>query len=152
MKSTNLILSLAAVFALAASAFSHDGHDHAAAKIKAPHGGRVMTAMEPHAEFFLTPERKVQITFLDDQGGIVAPAGQQVTVITGERLSPVKLSFKPSGRGLLSEEAIPVGNGFPTVVQIRTTPDAKTATEKFYLDLAVCSSCGLSEYACTCGH
>ena len=71
---------------------------------------------------------------------------------TGERSSPTKLTFKKSGNTLISDGAVPAGDGFATVVQIKATPDAKAVTEKFNLDLSTCSGCKLKEYACTCGH
>lgn len=155
MKLKNLVLPVLASIALSVAAFAHgDGHMHdkESPKIKAPNGGRVITSVEPHAEFLLTAERKVQITFIDDDGKTVAPAEQVVTVITGERSSPTKLAFKKSGDALISEGAVPDGDGFATVVQIKPTPDAKAVVEKFNLDLSTCSGCSLKEYACTCGH
>ena len=51
----------------------HDhGHTHAK-KEAGPNGGRLLTALEPHAEFFVLPDRRVQITFLDAQDKPVAP-------------------------------------------------------------------------------
>jgi hypothetical protein len=38
------------------------------------------------------------------------------------------------------------------VVQIKVTPDAKTVTEKFNLNLEKCPTCKYQEYACTCEH
>ncbi len=160
MKLKHLILPVLAAVALGLSVSAaekkdghgHDhGHDHGK-KIKAPNGGRVITAVEPHAEFLLTSDRKVQITFIDDDGKAVPAAQQVVTVTTGERSSPTKLSFKKSGDVLVSDGVVPAGDGFATVVQIKTAPDAKTVIEKFNLDLSNCSGCNLKEYACTCGH
>lgn len=153
MKIKHLLLGVVSSLAFSAVVFGHaDGHGKKEESIKAPNGGRVITAVEPHAEFLLKDDRTVQITFIDDHGKAVAAADQVVTVITGERASPVKLSFKKSGSVLISEGTVPAGDGFATVVQIKTKPDAKTVTEKFNLDLSICSGCQLKEYACTCGH
>ncbi len=159
MKLKHLLLAaFAATLALslpASAAEKKADKDHAhetIGKIKAPNGGRLITAVEPHAEFLLTADRKVQIAFLDDAGKIVPPADQVVTVITGERSSPTKLSFTKSGNVLISDGTIPAGEGFATVVQIKTSPEAKTVTTKFNLLLSTCSGCKLQEYACTCGH
>lgn len=117
-----------------------------------PNGGRILTAVEPHAEFFVTSDRKVQITFLGENGKPIAPAGQTVAVTTGERANPARLTFAKSGDVLLSEQPLPDGNNFPTVVQIKASPDAKAAVEKFNLNMTICPECRLAEYACTCGH
>lgn len=157
MNIKSLILPLIAALALSlpvsAADKKKDGHDHDHAhekKITAPNGGRIITAVEPHAEFLVTADRKVQITFVDDDGKPVAPAEQVVTVTAGERSSPTKLTFTKSGNTLVSSGALPSGNDFPTVVQIKATPDAKTVTEKFNLNLSKCPTCSFAEYACTC--
>lgn len=135
-----------------AAEHSHDhGHEHAK-KEAGPNGGRLITSVEPHAEFFVTAERKVQITFVDDAGKVVAPAGQVVTVTAGDRSAPTKLTFAAAGNSLISNAVLPAGNDFPTVVQIKASADAKTVTEKFNLNMSKCSDCSLAEYACTCAH
>lgn len=141
MKTT--LVTLLATLAVAAAL-------HAGEKAAGPNGGRVLS--EPKAEFFVTPERKVRITFLDAAGKSVAPAEQVVTVTTGGRSAPVKLAFEKSGDALVSDKALPEGNNFPTVVQVKMSPGARTITEKFNLNLAVCPECKLGEYACTCSH
>lgn len=147
------ILTTLATLLLALPAFAADGHGHSHAKKEAgPNGGRILTAIEPHAEFFVTADRKVQITFLGDNGKAIAPSGQVVTVTAGERSAPTKLTFVSSGNVLISENPLPAGNLLPAVVQIKATPEAKAVVEKFNLNLAKCSECGLAEYACTCSH
>ncbi len=121
-------------------------------KIAGPNGGRILTTIEPHAEFFVTEDRKVQITFLGEDLKPVAPADQVVTVTTGERSAPVKMTFTESGESLVSEESVPEGNNFPAVVQIKNTAEAKAQVEKFTLNFSVCSECDMAEYACICDH
>lgn len=123
-----------------------------AAKIKAPNGGRIVESVTPHAEFLLTPERKVEIRFLDKDGKVVAPENQVVTVVTGERQHPVKLAFAKEGDKLVSDKPVPAGDSLPVVLQIREKEGAKAATEKFKLNLANCPECDHPEYACTCEH
>ncbi len=147
------ILTLIATLILAFPAFAADNHGHDHAKKEAgPNGGKILTAIEPHAEFFVTSDRKVQITFLDDDGQAIAPAGQVVTVTAGERSAPKKLAFAQSGNVLVSDQPLPEGMAFPAVVQIKVTPEAKTVVEKFTLNMAKCPECKLAEYACTCSH
>lgn len=121
-------------------------------KVAGPNGGRILTTVEPRAEFFVTADRKVQITFLDPAGKPIAPAEQVVTVTTGDRAAPTKLTFAKTGHALLSTAPLPKGNELPTVVQIKPTATGKTATEKFNVDLSKCGECKLAEYACICAH
>lgn len=123
-----------------------------AAEIKAPNGGRVIESVKPHAEFLVTPEKKVEVRFLDDAGKVVAPDEQVVTVIMGERTSPTKLAFTKDGDKLVSDKTIPEGKALPVVLQIRTKAGEKAVTEKFNLNLATCPTCQHQEYACTCDH
>lgn len=156
------ILTLSILFLTATVVFSEvgghehehgDDHEHVhVKKMPGPNGGRLITSIEPQAEFFVTQDRKVQISFLDKEGQLVAPAEQLVTVITGERSEPVTLTFAKVGDVLLSEQDLPKGNNLPVVVKIKIQPDAKASYEKFMLNFSVCGSCDLAEYACICGH
>ena len=132
---------------------AHAGKDHShEKKVAGPNGGRILTSIEPHAEFLVTADRKIQITFVDDALKPIAPTAQVVTVTTGERSAPVKMSFTKTGDTLVSEQTVPEGNNFPVVVQIKTTPDAKASVEKFTLNLSNCPDCKYAEYACICSH
>ena len=113
------------------------------------HYGRLLTT-EPRAEFFVTAERKVQITFLDPSNQPVAPTEQVVTVTAGERLAPTTLKFAKSGNALLSDVALPAGNAVPAVIQIKANAAAKNTIERFNVDLSKCPECKKAEYACVC--
>ena len=150
MKTTHILpLALAILAPLALQAGPNHSHEK---KEAGPNGGRLLTSIEPHAEFLVTGDRKVQITFVDDSNKPIAPAEQVVTVTTGERSAPVKMTFAKTDTALLSQQTIPEGNNFPVVVQIKPTPDAKTTVEKFTLNLSNCPDCKLAEYACICEH
>lgn len=130
----------------------HD-HDHDHAHIEdGPNGGRLLTSVEPHLEFFVTEDRKVQITSVDEEEKAQPIGEQTVNVIGGSRSNPTRMSFAKEGDVLLSDIAFPEGNDFPVVVQIKTSPDADTVTEKFNLNLEDCPTCDNKEYACTCDH
>lgn len=120
--------------------------------VAGPNGGLILEKVEPRAEFFVTPDRKVQITFLDKANKPVAPAEQVVTVTVGQRITPTKLAFEKSGTSLLSTTVLPSGNDYPAVVQIKPTASGKTTTERFNLDMTKCGECKLGEYACICAH
>lgn len=144
MNTKTLALSL-----LFACAFSFVSADE---KIAGPNGGRLLTVVEPHAEFFITAERKVQITFVDDNLRPIAPAQQSVVVTTGQRSNPTTLKFVRAGNVLLSENNLPDGNNLPAVVQIKVTPEAKTTIARFNLNVSTCPECRYTEYACICDH
>lgn len=147
----NTLHRLLALASLALAAFATPATAHEAVT-PGPNGGRLLTNVEPRAEFFVTPERKVQITFVDKAGKAIAPAAQVVTVTAGERSAPVTLTFTKTGDTLLSTATLPAGNDFPTVVQIKPTPESKAAVTRFNLNLSVCGECKNPEYACTCAH
>jgi hypothetical protein len=154
MKTKLLSLSLALAaftFANAADKKAHD-HDHDHAAMAGPTGGRVIHEVEPHAEFFINKDKKVEIRFLSDDNKVVAPGEQVVTVTLGDRKAPSKLAFIKDGDKLISDKAIPEGNDLPTVVQIRQKEGAKAVTEKFNLNLEQCPTCKYKEYACICDH
>jgi hypothetical protein len=94
-------------------------------KVAGPNGGRLLTSIEPHAEFLLLPDRKVQITFVDDHAKPIPPAEQVVTVTTGERSAPLTLVFVKTDSALVSEQSVPAGNKFPVVVRSKPTLNPK---------------------------
>ena len=151
MKPQCILLRLAALVAVGLSVATLQAHD-AKKKVAGPNGGRVIAALEPRAEFFVLPDRKVQITFIDKAGKAVPPAEQVVTVTAGERLSPTTLTFARAGNTLVSNAALPKGDDVPAVVQIKSTASAKVVTDKFTVDLSKCGECKLAEYACICAH
>lgn len=158
MKTKSKIIALflaCAAAAVAGAAGSHD-HDHAA-KITGPNKGRILEKLEPHAELFVTAERKVRLTFVDDAGKpVAAPAGLSVTLTTGERAAPVTLAFAVEGEGsaatLLSTTPLPEGKNLPAILRVKTAPDAAPTTIRLQLNLAQCAECDRQEYACACAH
>lgn len=152
MKSSVLPRILALVLAFAASAFAGPGHSHGP-KITGPNKGRVLAQLEPHAEFFVTADRKVRLTFVDDTGKPVAvPAGLTATLITGDRAAPTTLAFAADGDTLLSSVALPEGKSLPGILRVKTSADAAPITVRFQINLATCGECDRPEYACVCAH
>jgi len=154
---TNLTLALVTALFLspalmAKPAAEEKAHEHAHADIAGPNEGKILTEVEPHAELFVTKERKLQITFLDEHGKAVAPAEQTIAVICGERSNPTRLTLAKKGDSLLSDKPLPDGKNIPTVLQIKVKPDAKMVMIRLNLDLSTCSECKHHEYACTCDH
>lgn len=154
MKTTTKTLFIAATafLTIIGGAIAGAGHDHGEKTVAGPNGGRLLTSVDPHAEFLVTSDRKVKITFVGEDGKVIPAADQIVSVTTGERSAPVKLTFAKEGDVLVSDVPIPEGNMLPTVIQIKATPDAKPEVVKFNLNMANCSGCQKAEYACTCSH
>lgn len=122
-------------------------HDHDHDHEVGPSGGRILHNVEPHAEFFVNKDNKVEIRFINDKNKVIDFNPTNLSVTTGTRKNPVKMTFVKLGDKLISEQSLPEGNNNPTVVQIKTTPDAKVATEKFNLNLSKCPHTGHPEYA-----
>lgn len=130
-------------------AFAHG----VASKITGPNKGRVITRLEPHAELFVTAERQVRLTFVDDHGKPVAiPAGLSANLVTGDRSAPVTLAFAADGGSLLSTSALPGGQNLPVVLRVTPSAGASVVTVRLQLNLATCGECDRPEYACACAH
>lgn len=125
-------------------------HEHT--KKAGPTGGRMITSVQPHVEFLITKEKKVEIRFFDEANKVVAPGTQEISVTLGDRSKPTKLTFTKDGDKLVSDKVIPVGNDYPTVVQIKADSKAKAVNEKFNLNLDSCPTCQHQEYNCICDH
>ncbi len=123
-----------------------------AEKQAGPNGGRVIESVTPHAEFFVTPDRYAQITFVDADGAAVEPEEQVVSLLGGDRSAPVHLTFELTGTVLRSTEPLPEIPGMPIILTIKPAADAKSVRERFYLHQHKCGSCDYEEYACICGH
>ncbi|MGJ8651913.1 MAG: hypothetical protein ACSHX8_01450 [Opitutaceae bacterium] len=141
-----------ATYANAGAGHDHSEHGHKHDKKAGPNGGRLITSVNPHLEFLVTPERFVQITFLDHDGEVVPVDGQVVSAIGGSRSAPTKIEFVASEGKLVSKNALPEMKNMPIVLQVKATSDAETVREKFYLNMTACPSCSYKEYACICGH
>lgn len=148
-----LVACLCAPFALAEDKKEHDhDHDHDHAKITGPNKGRILHEVDPHAELFVTKDRKLQVTFVDHDGKAIAPGEQSISVICGKRTAPTRMKFEKKGGSLLSDKALPDGMLIPTVLQIKMAPSAKSTVIRLNLNLEECPSCDSLEYACTCDH
>lgn len=162
MKITNVTLTAMALltpFLFAEK--GHEGHDHDnhdetthadVATMAGPNNGRILTSTEPHAEFFVTKERKVKITFIDAKGKAIAPGDQTVSAIGGDRTAPTRMVFSKDGDSFVSDKPLPEGNNIPFILQVKTTADGDNVTEKFNVNLSECPTCEHPEYACTCEH
>lgn len=163
MKITNVTLTAVALLTpfLFAEDKGHEGHDHDnhsekahehAQEIAGPNEGRIITSTEPHAEFFVMEDRKVKITFIDENGKAIAPGDQTISAIGGDRSDPTRMVFTKDGDAFISDKPVPEGMNVPIILQIRAAADADNVTEKFNINFAECPTCEHLEYACICAH
>ena len=145
----SIALPLLAALAFALPALAADKHEK---KQGGPNGGRVITVVEPHLEFLVTKDRKVEISALTADFKPAKLSGQVIAVTAGDRSKPTKLEFKEEGGKLVSSNVLPEGNDYPVSVSIKPAAGGKAVYEKFNLNLEKCPTCKFQEYACICEH
>jgi hypothetical protein len=115
-----------------------------------PKGGRLL-ATEPHAaEFFVTADRRVEVTFYDAAQQPITPGTQVVTVTAEPAGDRVTVALEPTAHGFVSTAALPAGEPYRVVVQVRATSGARPQNFRIDLNLEHCGGCQRAEYACTC--
>jgi hypothetical protein len=127
----------------------------AAEKIAAgPKGGRLLDTAPHKAEFFVTKDRKVEITFYDAARKPVAPGARVVAVTAEPKAGRTVLELERTAAGFVSKTALPAGDEvYRVVVQVRETAGDPPKNFRLDLNLAICAECKHAEYACTCaGH
>jgi len=122
----------------------------AAKPIAGPKGGKILTTGAPHAEFFVEKDRKVTVTFYDAKLKPLAPTTQVVSAIAEAKSGKVTLAFDPTAAGFVSKTALPAGDDYTVVVQIRAAADAKPKNYRVLFHDETCAECKRAEYACTC--
>ena len=124
---------------------------HASEKIVGgPKGGRLLEADGQKAEFFVTEDRRVEITFYDASLQPMAPASQAVAVIAEPKSGRTKLELEKTAAGYVSKTPLPEGDPYRVVVQLRATPESKLQNFRIDLNTETCGECKRAEYACTC--
>lgn len=151
-KIMNQLLALIVASALLGSVAlaAESGHSHKT--IPGPKGGKVLESMPLHAEFFVQPDRKVSVTFYDAALKPVAPSAQQIKVIAEAKTGKATLEFEKSADTFISKTALPEGDGYRVVVQIKNDASAKSQNFRIDYQPDLCKECNRAEYACTCDH
>ncbi len=144
MKKTIRQLLLVSI-TLAASAVAF-----AAKPLAGPKGGKIVTTAAPHAEFFVEKDRKVTITFYDQSLKPLALTGQVVTAVAEAKTGKVGLEFAAKGGSLVSNVALPKGDDYTVVLQVRDTASARPKIYRVEFHDEVCKDCKRAEYACAC--
>lgn len=132
-------------FALLASAVTL-----VAKPIPGPKGGRILTAEAPHVEFFVQKDRTVAVSFYDKDLKPVAASGQVVNATAEPKTGKVKLEFAAKDGALISTAALPEGDDYTVVVQVRESAGAKPKNYRVSFHDEICAECKRAEYACAC--
>jgi hypothetical protein len=143
MKTTRYIAT--AILAVAASAVAL-----CAKPIPGPKGGRILTTDAPHAEFFVEKDRKVVVSFYDKALKPVALSGQVVTATAEAKSGKKTIEFAEQNGTLVSKTALPEGDDYTVVVQIRDSASARPKNYRVLFHDEICAECKRAEYACTC--
>ena len=142
MKTKSLLLTAALLFTA--------GLLHAEKVVAGPKGGRLLETEPLKSEFFVTPDRHVEITFLDAALKPVAPGAQIVSVTAEPSTGKVALELEKTATGFISKTTLPAGEPYRVVVQTRASAAAKPKNFRIDLNLATCGECKKAEYACIC--
>ena len=141
---TTLLTALASL-AIALPCFAHQDIEIGA------NGGRVFdlgSKNTPHLEVAAKDGKFV--VYLLDAKGTSAPLGERTLAITaGDRSKPEKLAVEKTGATFTA--AIPKGDEFPVVFQVREKEGAKPLTARMNYDAKPCPECKKPEWMCACG-
>lgn len=146
----SIAASVVAIFALLTSTMAaDDGHGHGKV-IPGPNGGRILEIEGGHAEFFVESDKKVKVTFYGEDMKPVAPSTQVVTAVAEAPNNKVTLDFEKTPEAFVSNAALPEGDGYRVVLQIRPDENAKAKNFRIDYHTEVCGTCKRAEYACIC--
>lgn len=118
--------------------------------IPGPKGGRIVTTAAPHVELFVAADRTVVVSLYDKDLKPVAVAAQVVNATAEAKTGKVKLTFAAKDGALVSTAALPEGDDYIVVLQVRDTADAKPKNYRVLFHEEVCAECQRAEYACAC--
>lgn len=142
-----LLPSTLALLLTAAAAFAEEGHDKV---IPGPKGGKIVEVEGGHAEFFIQPDKKISVTFFGGDMKPLPPAEQALAAIAEAPAGKEKLEFEKTGDAFVSKTALPEGEGYRVVLQVRATADAKPQNFRIDYHAEICGGCNRAEYACVC--
>lgn len=118
-----------------------------------PKGGRLLDTTPHAAEFFVTKERKVEVTFYDAARQPVAPGDRVVGVIAEPPAGRTPIGLEKTATGFVSTSPLPpAAEAYRVIVQIRADPGARPQNFRIDLKLETCGECQVAEYACVCAH
>lgn len=138
-----LIVIFAATFALSAFAAEQK-------LTPGPKGGKLLNDDAPRAEFFVENDHTVTLTFYGADLKPVPVTTQSAVVYAEGKGGRVKLDFEKKGDALVSKSPLPEGDGYPVMVQLKSTPDGAAKNFKVNYHTEKCDKCKMAEYACIC--
>lgn len=148
----NQLLTAIAICLLFSSvtATAESGHSHQS--IAGPKGGKILESVPLHAEFFVQADKKVSVTFYDAAMKPVVPSTQQIKVFAEAKAGKATLEFEKGPDAFISKTALPEGDNYRVVVQIKNEASAKPQNFRIDYISTLCTGCKQAEYACTCRH
>lgn len=119
-----------------------------------PNGGRLVELKDSNFEIFIDEERRIEFRLLDENLTEIPHAAKHVSIITGDRQSPIEFELSSKSQFVLSStNSIPEGNSTPVILKVTDKESNSTLhVEKFTANLSNCPTCDYLEYACICGH
>lgn len=115
-----------------------------------PKGGRLLEAEGIRAEFFLEKDRRVNVTFYDQDLKKVPATTQSATAIAEAPSGKKTIEFSKQNDELVSTEPLPEGEGYTVVMRIKPNDASATKNFRIPIETHTCGECGRAEYACTC--
>ena len=144
-RTKSLVLIVALAVGLAAPAFAEEKK-----ATPGPKGGKMLNDDPPRAEFFVEKDNTVTITFYEADMKPTPATSQTAVVYADAKSGRTKLEFEKKGDVLVSKTPLPPGDGYNVMVQLKSSPDAKSQNTKISYHTELCSECKLAEYACIC--
>jgi hypothetical protein len=120
--------------------------------IPGPKGGKLLENPSPRAEFFIDKERKVVITFYDDNLKAIAVGEQIAAMIIQPPQVRQTIEFEKKDGALASKAPLPEGDDYAVVLQLKVKPGEPSQNFRIVIDTHPCSECKRPAYACVCGH
>ena len=108
-----------------------------------------MTAPNFKCELFITEDRTVRITFLNESNEPIAISTQEVS-LTHSNSDAQPLTKSADGMYVASSAKLPEGNPTPITITVKASSDAKPARARINIELTKCPDCSYPNYACIC--
>lgn len=110
-----------------------DHHSHA---IPGPNGGKLITTVDPHLEFWIQPDDgHARITFVNDDIEPIEAPSIPLSLAMGDRDNPTMIVFEQKGSVLVSKEPLSLEGNPPIILELCSTDGEKAQYERFHLNM-----------------
>lgn len=123
---------------------------HAEKPKAGPSGGKLVGTAPDQAEFLISSDGLVTITFLDAEQRPVPPGARTASVFAQLDSGKKQIELDRHGEHLVSREPLPQPEGYMLILQTRSSPEDKPANTRIKYQMHTCGGCDRREYACTC--